>query len=139
MIWYCFFRIGWTNLFGMVLNALITLAGSKTQRIVMKKFTATAVALVIGTFACAGDAPKGQAPAAPAKAEPKTVLVPKTVLKKETVMVPKTVLKKETVMVPVKVVECETCEVACGTRLRTRLGGRLRARTVAAADCACCD
>ena len=129
MIWYCFFRIGWTNLFGMVLNALITLAGSKTQRIVMKKFTATAVALVIGTFAFAGDAPKGQAPAAPAKAEPKTVLVPKTVL------------KKETVMVPVKVVECETCEVACGTstRLRNRLGGRLRARTVAAADCACCD
>ena len=107
----------------------------------MKNFIAAAAALAIGTFAFAGDAPKAQTPAAPAKVE-KTVLDPKTVLKKETVMVPKTVVKKETVMVPVKVVECETCEVAtCAsrTRLRDRLGGRLRARTVAVADCTCCD
>lgn len=82
----------------------------------MRNFFFAAVATVFGLTAVhAGD--KGQA--APAKAEPNTVLVPKTVL------------KKETVLVPVKVVECETCAIV---RREHRLGSRLR-RT--ASNCCC--
>ena len=96
----------------------------------MRNFFFAAVATVFGfglTAVHAGD--KGQA--APAKAEPNTVLVPKTVLKKETVLVPKTVVKKETVLVPVKVVECETCTTV---RREHRLGSRLRR---SAGNCCC--
>jgi hypothetical protein len=95
----------------------------------MRNFFFAAVATVFGLTAAVHAGDKGQA--APAKAEPNTVLVPKTVLKKETVLVPKTVLKKETVLVPVKVVECETCAIV---RREHRLGSRLR-RT--ASNCCC--
>lgn len=107
---------------------------------VMKKIVALAAMLFAGV-ALAGDAPKTQTPVKPvAKAEAKTVLVPKTVYKKETVMVPKTVVKKETVMVAVPVVECASCcEVAnVRGRLRDRLG-RLGSRVRSVADCDCCN
>jgi len=102
-------------------------------------------ALALAVFAAsvgAGEGPaKEQAPAKPAVKAEKTVLVPKTVLKKETVLVPKTVVKKETVLVPVKVVECDSCcEASLRCRVRNRVGllGN-RVRGVAAGVCDCCN
>ncbi len=112
----------------------------------MKNLIAFALVAFAGV-AYAGEKTQAPAPAAVkpvAKAEPKTVLVPTTVLKKETVLVPKTVVKKETVLVPVKVAECsdcETCVAGVRGRLRNRvglLGNRVRG-VVSAADCACCN
>jgi len=107
----------------------------------MKNLIALALVAFAGV-AFAGE--KTQAPAAKpvVKAEPKTVLVPTTVLKKETVLVPKTVVKKETVMVPVKVAECDSCCEVASLRGRVRnrvglLGNRVRG--VAAGVCDCCN
>lgn len=116
----------------------------KERWFVMNRFVMTfAAALVLASGVMAGEGPaKTQAPVV--KTEPKTVLVPTTVLKKETVMVPKTVVKKETVLVPVKVSECSSCSccdagVASRVRGRVRLlGGRVRGVVVDAADCVSC-
>ena len=113
----------------------------------MKNLIAFALVAIAGV-AYAGEKTQVPAPVAAkpvVKAEPKTVLVPTTVLKKETVLVPKTVVKKETVLVPVKVAECSDCE-ACGVagvrgRVRNRVGlfgNRVRG-VVSAADCTCCN
>jgi len=107
----------------------------------MKNLIALALVAFAGV-AFAGE--KTQAPAAVkpvAKAEPKTVLVPTTVLKKETVLVPKTVVKKETVLVPVKVQECESCCEVASLRGRVRnrvglFGNRVRGVAASVCDCA---
>ncbi len=112
----------------------------------MKNLIAFALVAIAGV-AYAGEKTQAPAPVAAkpvVKAEPKTVLVPTTVLKKETVLVPKTVVKKETVLVPVKVAECsdcETCVAGVGSRVRGRVFGlRNRVRgVVGGADCACCN
>ena len=109
----------------------------------MKNLFLAVAVIVLGTAVYAGEGPaKAQAPVKPvAKAEPKTVLVPTTVLKKETVLVPKTVVKKETVMVPVKVVECDSCCEVASLRGRVRnrvglFGNRVRGVAAGVCDCA---
>ena len=111
----------------------------------MKNLIAFALVAIAGVV-YAGEKTQAPAPVAakPAvKAEPKTVLVPTTVLKKETVLVPKTVVKKETVLVAVPVADCASCcEVASVRgRVRNRVGlfGNKVRGVVSAADCACCN
>ncbi len=109
----------------------------------MKNLIALALLAFAGVAFAGEKTTQAPAPAAKpvAKAEPKTVLVPTTVLKRETVLVPKTVVKKETVMVPVKVVECDSCCEVASVRGRVRnrvglLGSRVRGVAAGVCDCA---
>jgi hypothetical protein len=115
----------------------------------MKKFIALAAFVLSAAFANAGDAPKTQAPAAKPEAKvtktESTVLVarPATLRERRHLVVvepvkvveTKKTVEVKTVEVKKECCECSTCGTAGGRRL---LNGRLRARTVAVVDTACC-